>query len=74
MGDVIQSGVVTTLDIPADTVLAAATGKLVDVMVIGFCDDGSEYAASSTGDLGKILVLLEHAKAHAMASIISVPD
>jgi hypothetical protein len=68
-------GLVTTLDIPADTVLAAASGRqLVDVMVLGHEADGAEYLASSTGDLGTILVLLERAKAKAMAAAVSVPD
>ena len=65
----------TTLDIPADTVLAsAARRQLVNVMVLGHEADGTEYLASSTGDLGTILVLLERAKAKAMAAAVSVPD
>lgn len=66
---------VTTSDIPADTVLAAAASRqLVDVMVLGHEQDGTEFLASSTGDLGTILVLLERAKAKAMAAAVSVPD
>ena len=63
-------GLVTTLDIPAETVLDAASRRqLVDVMVLGYEADGTEYLASSTGDLGTILVLLERAKAKALASV-----
>lgn len=71
MGDVVQ---LPSPDLSPDNVLSAAKGRLDDVMVIGFRPDGSVYFASNTGDIGKILVLLERAKAMALASVISVPD
>ena len=71
MGDVVQ---LPQPDLSADNVLAAAKGRLDDVMVIGFRPDGSVYFTSNTGDVGKILVLMEWAKSMALASVVSVPD
>jgi hypothetical protein len=69
MADIINLDMATTLDLPPDRILTAALGKLGEVMVIGRDHDGNEYIASSTGDVGKILYLLELAKIKAMASV-----
>jgi hypothetical protein len=52
-----------------DAMLAAASGRLRDVLVLGFDVDGAEWITSSTSDVGVILYLLERAKAKAMASV-----
>jgi hypothetical protein len=57
-----------------DAILAAASGRLRDVLVLGFDADGAEWITSSTSDVGAILYLLERAKAAAMASVVLVPD
>ena len=66
MGDVVQ---LPKPDLSPDEILAAAKGKLSSAIVLGFDADGAEWIRSSTGDLGTILVLLERAKAAAMASV-----
>lgn len=62
-------------DNPApDAILTDATGKLRHVMVLGFDGDGNDWIRSSTSDLGVILVLLEVAKAKALASATLTDD
>lgn len=54
---------VTTLDVPAERVLAAALGNdLQSVVVMGYREDGSEYFASSMADGGAVLWLMERMK------------
>ena len=72
MGDVVH--IKPQPDLSPDSVLAAAKGKLSSAIVLGFDANGAEWITSSTSDIGVILYLLERAKAHAMASVISVPD
>ena len=66
MGEVIQLGGVTRLDIPADRVLEGAMGKLKSVVVIGYDEAGEEYFASSIADGGEVLWLLERCKQELM--------
>ena len=66
MGEVIQLGGVTRLDIPADRVLEGAMGKLKSVLVIGYDEAGEEYFASSITDGGEVLWLLERCKQELM--------
>lgn len=48
--------VITRLDIPVERVLKAATdAKLIEVVIIGFRDDGSEFFSSSLADGGDVL-------------------
>jgi hypothetical protein len=53
----------TTGDIPCDRILAAAAeADLASVMVLGWSDGGDFYLASSGGDAGGLLLLIEMAK------------
>lgn len=60
--NVIELGGTTTLDISPDQVLEKAVGEVSDVMVIGKDNDGYNYFASSTPDIGKMLLYLERCK------------
>lgn len=64
MGELIELGGITTLDIPVDRVLENAKGKISDdgVVLIGFDNDGELYFASSIADGGSVIWLLEMAK------------
>jgi hypothetical protein len=53
-----------------DAILAAASGRLRDVVVLGIDRDGQDWIRSSTGDVGAILYLLELAKVRTMASVV----
>lgn len=54
--NVISIGCMTKLPIPPEKVLNAAREKTFErVTVIGVCEDGEEYVASSTSDCGAIL-------------------
>lgn len=55
-------GLSTTLDIPVDTVLVGATGRLTDAVLIGWDKDGEFYIASSLASGAETLLLLEKAK------------
>lgn len=66
MGNVVDLNVITKLDVPADKVLKAATGKLETAIVIGYDKDGDFYFASSKADGGDVLWLLETAKKELM--------
>ena len=60
MGDVVDFGGATVLDIPADKVLAgAAEVGLVSVIVIGECANGEIYHASSSSDLAELILAVE---------------
>ena len=52
----------TRLDLDPDTVLAAAAGKLKDVVIVGYEADGSFYFASSQADGPEALWLLAQAQ------------
>lgn len=64
MGDIIPTGGVTKLDLPADRILEAAKGYLEGVVLIGFDKDGQVYA-----DGGTVMWLLEACKTKMMASV-----
>jgi len=50
----------TTLDIDPERVLDAASGELGVVMIVGtYKETENLYVASSTGDIGKMLLLIE---------------
>ena len=66
MGDVIPLGNVTRIDLPADRVLSAATGKLKRVVIMGWDLDGGEYFASSIADGADVLWLSERLKMRLM--------
>lgn len=56
-----------------DAILAAASGRLRDVVVLGIDRDGQDWIRSSTGDVGAILYLLELAKVRTMAFVVLTP-
>jgi hypothetical protein len=62
---------ITTVDIPADTVLESAVGKLTGVVVVGWDEDGELYFASSYGARGETLWLLEKAKLELLSLAMS---
>lgn len=63
MGEIVELGMITRLDLPTDRVLEAAKGTCTDgVVILGFDDDGSYYFASSIADAGTVIYLLEMAK------------
>lgn len=67
MGNVINLPVVTTLDIPAERILnKAIESDLKEVMVIGTDKEGNFYFASSFGDGGNVLWLLERTRIEIM--------
>lgn len=61
MSNVIEFGGITKLDIEPDKVLESAKG-LETVFVVGWDKEGDLYAASSTSNLGELLILIERAK------------
>ncbi len=62
MGTVVDLPVITTLDLDPDRLLEKAKGRLTEVVILGFNEDGSEYFASSKADGGAVLWHLERAK------------
>ena len=60
--NVIPLGNITKLDLPVDTVLDGAKGKLTGCVIIGYDSDEMEYFASTFADGGEVLWLLERAK------------
>lgn len=62
MGEILQLGNVTKLDLPPDRILETAIGKLNGVVLIGFDKEGELYAASSYADGGTVMWLLEMCK------------
>lgn len=61
-GNVIDLGVITTLDLNPDRVLEAAKERLEYVVIVGFDKDGDFYFASSRSDGGDCIWVLEMAK------------
>ena len=59
MGEVVELGCWTKLDIPAEKVLTAAVGQVEQVLVLGYDKDGDEYFASSWSDKTEVLWLVE---------------
>jgi len=63
MGEVVELGNVTKLDIPPERILnKALENGITDVIVIGYDKDGDFYFASCQADGGSVLWLLEMAK------------
>lgn len=64
MGEIVDFTGTTTLEIHPDKILEAAVGHLSQVLVIGFDHNGGLYRASSTSEVGQLLLLnrlAEHA-------------
>jgi hypothetical protein len=53
---------ITQLDLSPERVLEGAKGKLTGVVIAGWDKDGNMYLASTFGDRGETLWLLEQAK------------
>ncbi len=53
---------ITRHELPPDRLLSAASGKLKNVVLVGFDNDGEFYFASSYADGGSILWLFEMGK------------
>ena len=66
MSNVIPLGGYTKLDIEPDKVLDSALGQLEQVLVIGYNENGDNYFASSTSDIGKLLRMIETFKFNLM--------
>lgn len=67
MGDVVDLDTQTCLDIPVDKVMTAASAQnLVEVVVVGWREDGELMLAASAGSGGTSLWLLERAKQRLM--------
>lgn len=62
MGDVVNIGCITSLDIPVEIVLDAAKDKLSNVILIGYTKSGDEYFASTIADGKDVLWMLERCK------------
>jgi hypothetical protein len=62
VGKVVPIGCITKLDIPPDTILESAKGSLEGVVLMGFTPDGELYFASTYGDGGTVMWLLEQCK------------
>ena len=62
MSNIIDLPVITTLDLPSDRLLEKAIGNVDDVLIIGWDKQGELYFASSKGDGGHCLWLMELAK------------
>jgi hypothetical protein len=63
-----------TYEIDADVVLNRATGKMIDVLIIGTTPDGLQYIDYSNSDAKNIVWLLECAKASVMAQVFYGDD
>ena len=62
MGNVIDIGGITRLDLPPDKILEKAIGQLDSVVIMGYDKEGEEVFASSIADGGSVLWLLEQCK------------
>lgn len=62
MGDVIPIGGITSLEIPVDQVLEQAKGKMKEVVLIGWDNDGDMYFASTSPSGPEVLWLIEQCK------------
>lgn len=64
MGDIVILPVETTLDLPLDRILdGALAAELSDCLLMGYDKDGHFYMASQTTEAGKLLILMERARA-----------
>jgi len=62
MAKIIPFTGITRLDLPVDTVLEGAKGKMKGVILLGYDNEGELYFASTYADGGDVLWLLEHCK------------
>lgn len=53
---------ITRLDIPVDRVLEDTKGRLKDIVILGYDNDGEEYFASSIADGAEVNWLLDRCK------------
>ncbi len=72
MGEVIELGCITRLDLPADKVLEKAIGQLDSVVIMGYDKEGEEVFASSIADGRAVLWLLEQCKLKLLK--VPIPD
>lgn len=72
MGDVIELGCITRLDLPPDRILEKAIGQLDSVVIMGYDKEGEEVFASSIADGGSVLWLLEQCKLKLLK--VPIPD
>jgi hypothetical protein len=70
MGDMVDIGCITSLDLPPDRLLEYAVGKLDGVVIMGYSKDGTEYFASSYADGGDALWIIERCK----LKLLRLPD
>lgn len=67
MGDVVELGVTTTLDLPAGKILQAAVAHDLEMLIlVGREQSGELYFSGTTSDLPVVLWLLECAKQRLM--------
>jgi len=59
MTNIIKFTGYTTNDIEPNNVLNGALDKLDKCLVLGHCDDGDFYCASSTSNVGELLRIVE---------------
>lgn len=60
--DIIEANFNTSLDIPAEKILAGAqAANLTECTVLGYDENGEFYIASTTSDLAKVAFILNRA-------------
>jgi hypothetical protein len=69
-GKVITLDTVTRLNLPPDRIIEAAKGKLKEVVILGYDEDGQEYFASSIANGPDVVWLMERLK----KQLLSVGD
>lgn len=62
MGDVVKFNGITRLNLPVDTILDEARGRLGGIVILGYDTAGEEYFATSYADYSEALWLLERCK------------
>ena len=70
MAEILKFTGITFLDMPTDTILDGAKGKLEIVIVLGYTNDGKEHFAASMADGADALWHLQRA-AH---KLLCMPD
>jgi hypothetical protein len=69
--NVVYPKLITKMDLPPDRIIEAAIGKMSEVVICGYNNEGKFYIASSVADGGSILWHLEHAKRTLLAIVDS---
>jgi hypothetical protein len=70
--EVIRLGIPTKVDHEPDYILEAAKGNgLEAVLVIGWLENGEFWFSGSTGDMERVVFLLERAKRKAMDLVVA---